>query len=302
LSLTEKPLTWKCATASKPENEMNTGDRVKHQSAPDWGVGQVLEPPNGGKVKIFFTNAGLKLLTVSAPLEPVQGEEASDPVLDNLPVDPKRLEAYETLADLKKRFLRNFPGGFRGSLYQEKERNYKIEAHQLAKTLFKRAGFERAIASNSHEEICGKAIRVLQATNLVFPNEKIKFVSGLKSRSSQTKFARSLYDLLFDKDQLEARFVHFCQALGEIDAEKWTLATYFLFIFSPEEYMFMKPLVTQRAAEICAFELNYSPQPNWLTYRKVLMFAQHLKDELKELAPRDMIDVQSFIWCTGERP
>lgn len=44
---------------------MTTGDRVKHRSAPDWGIGQVLEPPSGGKVKIFFAKAGVKLLALS---------------------------------------------------------------------------------------------------------------------------------------------------------------------------------------------------------------------------------------------
>jgi hypothetical protein len=279
---------------------MTTGDRVKHRSAPDWGIGQVLGPPGGGKVKIFFAKVGVKLLTLSASLATVQGEEASDPTLDNLALDPERLKSYKTLVELKKRFLGQFPGGFRGSSYQVTERDYKVEAHQLATTLFTRSGFERSIASNNHAEICENAKRAVQATNLVFPNEKIKFRDGLKSERARVRFAQSLYDLLFDERSLEPRFANFCQALEEMDADKWTLATYFLFIFKPEEYMFMKPLVTIRAAEICAFELNYNPQPNWFTYRKLLMFAQHLKNELRDLEPRDMIDVQSFIWCTGE--
>jgi hypothetical protein len=105
---------------------------------------------------------------------------------------------------------------------------------------------------------------------------------------------------LFDESALEGRFADFWRTLEEMDADKWTVATYFPFIFAPKEYMFMKPQVTTRAAEICAFELNYAPKPNWLTYEKLLVFARYLKDELDDLRPRDMIDVQSFIWCTGE--
>ena len=58
-----------------------------------------------------------------------------------------------------------------------------------------------------------------------------------------------------------------------------------------------KPTITQHAAALCGFEINYRPEVNWLTYDLVLKFSQYLKDELVDLRPRDMIDVQSFMWC-----
>ena len=61
--------------------------------------------------------------------------------------------------------------------------------------------------------------------------------------------------------------------------------------------MFLKPTVTQNAAEISGFAINYRPDLNWHTYASVLAFAKYLKAELVELSPRDMIDVQSFMWC-----
>ena len=182
----------------------------------------------------------------------------------------------------------------------EHQRDYKIEAHKMAETLFSRSDFDRAIATSTFEEICERASRVVQATNLVFPNEKMKLRDGLKSKDGQMRFAKGLRDLLFKESSLEERFGAFYDTLAAIGADKWTVSTYFLFIFKPREHMFMKPVVTQRAAELCAFELNYRPQPNWLTYNKLLIFAKYLKKELSDLEPRDMIDVQSFIWCTGE--
>jgi hypothetical protein len=280
---------------------MTKGDRVKHTLAPDWGIGRVLEPPRDGKVKIFFATAGIKLLAVSAPLAIVQGADALNVALDNLPDDTSRLKVHKTLAELKEQFLRRFPGGFQGDSYQATERDYKEEAHKLATKLFSPSRVKRGTSSNSSAEICEDAMRLVQATNLIFPNEKMSFRDGLRSTEAKAEFAKQLCDLLSDEGLSETRFVNFCRVLEEIGASKWTVATYFLFIFAPQDHMFMKPLVTIRAAEICAFELNYSPQPNWLTYSKLLIFAKYLKEELKELKPRDMIDVQSFIWCTGER-
>lgn len=57
------------------------------------------------------------------------------------------------------------------------------------------------------------------------------------------------------------------------------------------------PLNLQRTAELSCFEINYRPQLNWLTYYQVMLFYKHLADNIADLKPRDMIDVQSFILC-----
>ena len=40
------------------------GTRVKHPSAPDWGVGEVLEDSPGDAVRVFFIGAGEKKLAL----------------------------------------------------------------------------------------------------------------------------------------------------------------------------------------------------------------------------------------------
>jgi hypothetical protein len=100
---------------------------------------------------------------------------------------------------------------------------------------------------------------------------------------------------------LENRFKTFAQMLHEIRAASWPVATYFLFLAFHETQIFLKPLVTQPFAEICRVIIDYDPTVNWLTYKKVLDLAQHTKNELiklgqEKLVPKDMIDVQSFMW------
>jgi hypothetical protein len=67
----------------------------------------------------------------------------------------------------------------------------------------------------------------------------------------------------------------------------------------PAEHMFIKPTVTRNAADICHFDIHYRPDLNWETYEAILRFSKFLRTELTkaELQPRDMIDVQSFMWC-----
>ena len=86
-------------------------------------------------------------------------------------------------------------------------------------------------------------------------------------------FTIALYGLLFEDGELKIRFNAFIHVFEEIKAANWPTATNFLFILEPDKYMFVKPTVTQFATEICKFEINYKPQPNWLTYKSVLDFS-----------------------------
>jgi len=47
------------------------------------------------------------------------------------------------------------------------------------------------------------------------------------------------------------------------------------------------------------FHFKYSSKPNWDTYASLLNFAQRIKQDLTDLEPRDMIEIQSFIWMLG---
>ena len=67
--------------------------------------------------------------------------------------------------------------------------------------------------------------------------------------------------------------------------------------------MFMKPTVSQRIAQAVGVALNYKPEPNWLTYTKLLETAQKVKERLHEAGQgvHSAFDVQSFMWCAYDR-
>lgn len=275
------------------------GDRVKHPSKPEWGLGQVLEDSAGNRVHVFFVGSGEKTLSLPhAPLVLVRGEEAKHAGLDYLKVPGKGVK-YRSLADSIEKFKAMFPGGFSSLRYKKEERDYKVEAHHLMRRLLDAHEYEPLLAAGDYEEICRRALQVVNKTNLIFPNEKMDLKDGLASSTHQRRLAESLHSLLYGGGGMEERFEGFADCLMKIGAAKWTVATYFSFLFYPDEHMFLKPSVTQDAAEMCAFELNYRPEPNWLTYRSLVDFSRFLKKSLIEanLEPQDMIDVQSFVWC-----
>jgi len=278
--------------------EYKKGLRVRHPTVPNWGVGEVLEDRSGDLVRVFFVGCGEKTLSLKGlDLVKVEGDEAHHPILENLKISDGNGLRYKSLPESINTFMTDFPGGFYGEKFAENERNYKINAHVLMKELLSKDEFRRLLDSRDYNEVCRRALKVINSTNLVFPNEKMSLKDGLQSSESKIQFSEVLWNHLFGEDPLDKRFLRLCSFLDEIKAAKWTIATYFLFFMFPKEHMFIKPTITQNSAEICGFDIHYRSDLNWKTYEAVLKFSEYLKKELTELKPRDMIDVQSFMWC-----
>jgi len=159
----------------------------------------------------------------------------------------------------------------------------------------------RLLLEGNHDEVCRRALSAVNATNLIFPNEKMSLKDGLRDPDNKKQFARTLVDLLHGDPPFETRFNGYIGALEKLGASKWTTATYFPFLAYPQEHMFLKPEVTQQAATACDFELKYRSEPNFATYAALLEFCLALGTVITDLAPRDMIDLQSFIWCIGSK-
>jgi hypothetical protein len=281
---------------------LKINDKVRHPALPEWGLGKVLAVIPDGKARVFFINAGEKILAMKhAPLELVEGPEAAHPILDspNL-AERAKGKRHRSLAEARLDFLHYFPEGFSDKEYFRHERDYKVEAHNLIEKLLGKEPFAALIEAQDYVEISRRALQVVNKTNLIFPNEKMALKDGMKkSPGNEALFATSLFTLLYDDGPLQVRFEKFADCLERLEAAKWTTATYFLFLAFPEEQMFLKPTVTQNAAELVKAELNYKPELNWRTYQKLLEFSGYLRDELAKMGmpARDMIDVQSFMWC-----
>lgn len=243
------------------------GDRVKYPAVPEWGLGEVLEDSHGDYVRVFFVEKGVTELPLKrVQLTKVTGEAAKHPVLDNLHISKSQKSKYQTLAQSIEVFLGIFPQGFDDPKYLKQERNYKVEAHHLAQSILNEALFADLLTNLNYDEICKSAIQIANKTNLIFKNEKMALKDGLKDQKNKKYFSEKLFEMLHGKTDLSERFMGFAKVLQNIDAGKWTTASYYLFIMSPDRYVFIKPTVTKDAADVSGFEINYRPELNWLTY------------------------------------
>lgn len=281
---------------------MDPNDIVRHKSRKEWGLGKVLNVSSNGEVEVYFLEAGLKKLSLKvAVLEKVTGPEANHPRLTNL--DPSGKEEALSVETAIEIFLGKFPEGFNDPLYFEQERNYKLNTARLCHELLSKGSLESLLHSAS-DSAWSAARKVLASSNMLSTFETIKLNDAMKGVAAAKQFGKELNALLYGEQELKSRFEAFVRFLDEHELAKWPVATFFLFFQFSKDQMFVKPTVTQALADAFRFQLGYRPHPNWTTYKQVLDLAGVIDSELRskgtpELEPRDMIDVQSFMWAVS---
>jgi len=127
---------------------------------------------------------------------------------------------------------------------------------------------------------------------------------AVKSAAGAQRFAEGLFDYIYGKAALETRFERFTAVIEGLPRKQtrvltWPLHTVFGFIARPDEHIFLKPRVTQEGAREYDYDFEYKSRPNWNTYRSLLAFAEQVRSDVRDLEPRDYIDLQSFIWVLG---
>ena len=206
----------------------------------------------------------------------------------------------------RRKFLRQFPRGFRDHTYLDWERDYKWEAHQRWEGALNRRDFRALLQDGAFAEIAGRAVRVEQRTrhSMLFSFEKMALRDAIRSGAGARTFAEGLYDFLHGRGPLERRFERWVAAVDALPRRQtrvltWPMVTVWGFLAQPDIHFFLKPVVTRLAAEEYEFPLRYKSRPNWDTYEGLLEFAAVVKRDLADLGPRDMIDIQSFLWVQG---
>ena len=205
-----------------------------------------------------------------------------------------------------RKFLRHFPGGFSDRTYIEWERGYKWEAHERWEDALSKTEFRRLLRAREFSEIAARAVRVEQKTrySMLFSFEKMALRDAVKTEAGARTFAEGLYEFLHGAGAIERRFKSWVEAVDSLPRRQtrvltWPMVTVWGFLAQPSTHIFLKPNVTRAAAERYGFDFRYKSRPSWETYANYLEFAETVRRDQRALAPRDMIDIQSFLWVQG---
>jgi hypothetical protein len=221
----------------------------------------------------------------------IQGDDADDVWRRLHDEAGKANPKYFGFDGARARFLHWFKGGFQSPNYLTEERGYKLEAKAKLDSL---APLDKAATGSG----LGEAIWSVYQTNLLSPFEKMRVRDVLRSPIADA-FIRAAAQ--FTLGQGKPALLDMQRALKPHASAKWTVVTYLPFLWRPEEHMFLKPEATKDFAARVGhrFASDYEPQLEIGVYESLLDLASNTEAGLKELKPRDRIDVQSFIWVVG---
>jgi hypothetical protein len=204
----------------------------------------------------------------------------------------------------RRKFLRFFPGGFQDETYIDWERGYKWAAHEQWTEVLGRSEYRSLLKKGEFPEIAARAVRIESRTNLLFSFEKMALRDAVKPPAGARLFAEGLFEFLYGGGGIEGKFARWVDVVSALPRKQtrvltWPLVTVWGFIAQPDIHIFLKPNVTRIAAREYGFDFRYQSRPSWDTYASLLEFAGQVGRDLRDLHPRDMIDIQSFMWVQG---
>ena len=218
----------------------------------------------------------------------------------------RRVRRSESAERCRRKFLRFFPGGFRDETYLSWEREYKWETHERWEESRSREEFRRLLRAREFSEVAARAVRVEQRSrySMIFSFEKMALRDAVKTEEGARAFAEGLYEFLHGGGQVERRFERWVEVVSQLPRRQtrvltWPLVTVFGFIAQPRVHIFLKPNATRTSAREYGFDFKYKSRPSWETYASLLEFAEAIRRDQRDLGPRDMIDLQSFMWVQG---
>jgi hypothetical protein len=204
----------------------------------------------------------------------------------------------------RRKFLKVFPDGFHDENYLAWERDYKWSAHLEWEAQLGRDQLAQLCQAGKFSEVAAAAVRIESGRSLLFSFEKMALRDAVREENGARTFAEGLDAYLYGGVTLADRFENWCAVVAALPRKQtrvltWPLVTVFGFIAQPKQHVFLRPLAMKAAARRLGYDFPYHSRPTWDTYEAYLQMVKHVRRALADDRPRDMIDVQSFLWVLG---
>src|SRR6478752_6526674 len=193
--------------------------------------------------------------------------------------------SYLGAARSRRKFELFYPDGFQDETYLIAERSYKERAHLEWQGALGAADFRKLLARGEFRQIADIAVRIESRTNLLFSFEKMALRDAVKTPAGARLFATELYAFLWGRGSPQRKFDDWTQAVADLPRRQnrvltWPVVTVFGFIARPEKHLFLKPIVTRKAARAYGFDFQYRAQPSWPVYHGLQTFGAIIRRDL----------------------
>jgi hypothetical protein len=193
----------------------------------------------------------------------------------------------------KQRFESFFPDGFHSLRYDKAERNYKVAAKAKLD-----ANVPLEVALSGHGD--GRAVtNAISHLNLLQPQFEAPRFSEMLQSNYGPAFLASAARFTVKPSQQELSSL--TQLLKPYPALRWAAVTLLPFLWRPDEHLFLKPEITRDFAERVGhpYAHIYEPSLSLSVYESLIDLGRVTKEKLADMAPRDGVDIQSFIFVVG---
>lgn len=267
------------------------------QQKPALGKGEIRVGAHA--LRILRQGSGYAGIIVGRSAERVTGATYAEVEAALRAMIAKDTPGFIGLDGARRRFLRLFPRGFADPAFigdsRHGERAYKLAAVQF---LAERLPLDSVGSAAGQAEVARQAF---QRTNLVDPFTKAKLGDVLRGPNGDRFVELAAW---FARGQIAEACRAVRQEFKDDGVANWISLTYLPFLWCPGHHMVLKPSFTRGFAERIGhpFQHAYDSAPNPDTYSALMDMAAELGRSLSDLAPRDMIDLHSFMWAVMDYP
>jgi hypothetical protein len=183
---------------------------------------------------------------------------------------------------------------FQDETYLAWERDYKWATHKRWVAALRASEFGALLRAGEYREIAARAVRVEQQSrhSMIFSSRR--WHCAMRCDLPMGRLQEDVRARLCDESEHGNKWPgQDSRLLARQRGDRFDPCT------QPVLRTAGTVTITRVAAEAYGFDFTYASRPNWGTYRSLLGFARQIRSDIQDLGPRDMIDIQSFMWVLG---
>ena len=232
--------------------------------------------------------------------------QARSEVVERARADGRHLVTFD---DQQRIFEHLFPGGFGDPEFVVEHRNGgdgpRRKSHfdpviLEAQERFSKARLADLISAGDVDRVVADLLDVLSSTSLASGARYLGPLTALPPARHHA-VATALNGLLWGSGSVSERFDAWTKALtsGE-QVPSWELATAVPALVQPEQHVCVKPSAFRAQARWLAPKLKVDTTPDGTTYDRLRAMSLQALERLRAggQEPRDLLDLQTFIWTT----